>query len=262
MSVTVRSLPQTPPWLIRVASVGAVLVLWQLASTSGLVNRVVVPAPTDVTAGFFQLIEGGYWWESLWSTMTAVLLALLIGTTVGLVLGVVLGMSDYISQVVSPFMIAFQALPKIVIAPLFIGWLGFGAPSKIAIAVVICFFPVWVNTMVGMTLATADELTLLRSMRASRWKTLWTLRLPRALPLIVVGFKHAVLMAFTGVLVAEILAGSAGGLGQLVESFSYQLLMPLAFSVIAIVIALAVSIVLILDYLERRLIFWTGKDDR
>jgi NitT/TauT family transport system permease protein len=249
-------------WSIRLLSIGAVLGFWQIISTTGVVNRVVIPAPTDVARGFVQLIEGGYWWENLQSTMSAGLIALAIGTSLGLVLGVVLGTSDYVQRVLNPFMIAFQALPKIVIAPLFIGWLGFGAPSKIAIAVVICFFPVWVNTMVGMTLATADELTLLRSMRASPWKTLWTLRLPRALPLIVVGLKHATLMAFTGVLVAEILAGSAGGLGQLVESFSYQLLMPLAFAVIGIVIMLAVAIVVTLDTLERRLIFWTGKDGR
>jgi NitT/TauT family transport system permease protein len=148
-------------------------------------------------------------------------------------------------------------LPKIVLAPLLIGWLGFGTPSKVAIAVAICFFPVWIDTMVGMSLPTADEFKLMAALKASRWQMFRMLQFPSALPLVMVGIKHAMLLSFTGVLVAEILAASAGGLGTLAEQFANQLLMPLTFAVVLVVVVLAIALVSILDYVEQRVVFWS-----
>lgn len=244
------------------ATLAAFVALGEILPRTDLVSRVILPTPGDTVAALWQLLTGGYWLQHLRATLTAVLVAWLIGCSVGFAVGTAMGVSPFVRKVVAPYAIAVQALPKIVLAPLLIGWLGFGASSKVAIAVAICFFPVWVDTMVGLSLPAADEFKLMAGFRASRWQIFRMLQLPTALPMVMVGIKHAMLLSFTGVLVAEILAASAGGLGTLAEEFALQLNMSLAFAVILVVIALAVTLVSALDLVEQKLVFWSEAAQR
>lgn len=242
---------------ITLGSLGLLLVLWELLPRLGVVNRTIFPTVTDTAGGLARLVEGGYWWEDLQATLIAVMISWVIGCVIGIAIGIALGTSPFIRNAITPYAIAVQALPKVVLAPLIIGWLGFGAESKIALAVLICFFPVWMDTMIGLSLPSSDEFKLMASLRASRWQTFRRLQLPTAVPLMMVGVKHALLLAFTGVLVAEILAASAGGLGTLVKEFSLQLNMPLTVAVVVVVIVIAVSLVSLMDWLERKVVFWS-----
>ncbi|CAN5357137.1 ABC transporter permease [soil metagenome] len=231
--------------------------IWEIIPRTGLVSRTILPTLSDTVLGLGQLVAGGYWWEDLASTLFSVVIAWLIGCAVGLAAGILLGTSPFVRTAITPYAIAVQALPKIVLAPLFIGWLGFGPQSKIAIAVVICFFPVWIDTMVGLALPSTAEFKLMQSLNAKRYQTFLKLQLPSAVPLIMVGVKHAMLLAFTGVLVAEILSSSAGGLGTLAKEFSVSLNMPLTLAVIVVVVIIAVSLVSLMDFIERRVVFWS-----
>lgn len=242
---------------VALGSLAVLLVVWELLPRTGLVSRMILPTVTDTAGGLGRLVTSGYWWEDLQATLFAVVLAWGIGCTVGIALGIVLGTSPFIRTAVTPYAIAVQALPKVVLAPLIIGWLGFGAESKIALAVLICFFPVWVDTMIGLALPSADEFKLMASLRASRWQIFRRLQLPTAVPMMMVGIKHALLLAFTGVLVAEILAASAGGLGTLAKEFSLQLNMPLTVAVVLVVVFIAVVLVSLMDWLERKVVFWS-----
>ena len=233
------------------------LVLWEVLPRTGVVDRTVLPTASDTAAGLQQLVESGYWWEDLRATLTAVIISWVIGCALGLLMGVTLGTSPFVRTAITPYAIAVQALPKVVLAPLFIGWLGFGTQSKVALAVAICFFPVWIDTMIGLALPSADDFRLMHSLRASRWQVFRMLQLPSAVPMIMVGVKHAMLLAFTGVLVAEILAASAGGLGTLAKEYSLQLNMPLTLAVILVVVAIAVFLVSLMDYIEQKVVFWS-----
>ena len=236
------------------------LVLWELLPTIGALNRVLIPTLTDTIWGLGQLISGGYWWEDLASTLSSVVIAWTIGVTFGITMGVTLGTSPFIRTAITPYAIALQALPKIVLAPVLIGALGFGSQSKIAIAVAICFFPVWINTMVGLALPSAAEFTFMKSLNASRVQVFRKLQLPSSVPIVLVGMKHAMLLSFTGVLVAEILSSASNGLGKLVKEFSLQLNMPLSLAVITVVLTIAVSLVSIMDVLERKVVFWSESE--
>ncbi|WP_165064883.1 ABC transporter permease [Marisediminicola senii] len=242
---------------IALITIAVFLLLWQFIPQTGLINRVLFPTFTDTLAGFVQLVSGGYWWEDLGKTMMAVAIAWPIGVAFGFSMGVILGTSPFIRQAITPYAIAVQALPKVVLAPLLIGWLGFGSESKIALAVIICFFPVWIDTMVGLALPAANEFKLMQSLKATRRQIFLKLQLPSAIPMIMVGVKHSLLLAFTGVLVAEILSASDGGLGKLAKEFASQLNMPLTYSVVGIVVILAVALVSIADVIERRVVFWS-----
>jgi NitT/TauT family transport system permease protein len=243
-------------WIV-VVTVVVILLIWQFFPQTGLVNRVLFPTFTDTMAAFAQLVSGGYWWEDLAKTMSAVGIAWVIGVSFGFIMGVLLGTSPFVRQAITPYAIAVQALPKVVLAPLLIGWLGFGSESKIALAVIICFFPVWIDTMVGLALPAANEFKLMKSLRASRWQLFTKLQLPTALPMIMVGVKHALLLAFTGVIVAEILAASDGGLGKLTKEFASQLNMGLVYSVVMVVVVLSITLVSLADVVERRVVFWS-----
>lgn len=253
-----RRIQEGSAW-ISISTIGVLLLLWEVIPQTGLINRILFPTFTDVVAGFIQLIGGGYWWEDLGKTMTAVAVAFVIGVTFGFLMGVLLGTSPFIRTAITPYAIAVQALPKVALAPLLIGWLGFGSESKIALAVIICFFPVWIDTMVGLALPAANEFKLMQSLRATKWQVFLKLQLPSAIPLIMVGVKHALLLAFTGVLVAEILSASDGGLGKLATEYASQLNMPLTYSVILVVVIVAVVLVSIADVIERRVVFWSDE---
>lgn len=245
---------------ITITTIAIMLILWEVIPQTGIINRILFPTFTDTVAGFFQLVAGGYWWEDLAKTMYAVAIAWVIGCVFGFVMGVVLGTNPFIRQAITPYAIAVQALPKVVLAPLLIGWLGFGSESKIALAVIICFFPVWIDTMVGLALPAANEFKLMQSLKASRWQVFTKLQLPSAIPLIMVGVKHSLLLAFTGVLVAEILSASDGGLGKLAKEFASQLNMSLTYAVVLVVVILAVVLVSIADVIERRVVFWSEEN--
>lgn len=243
--------------VLALGTIALLGVIWEVVPRLGLLDRLLFPTLSDTAASFVQLVGSGYWWEDLAVTLIAVVAAWLLGCSLGFIVGVLLGTSPFIRTAVTPYVIAVQALPKIVVAPLFIGWLGFGPPSKIALAVAICFFPVWIDTMVGLALPSANEFKLMQSLNATRRQTFVKLQLPAALPMIMVGVKHATLLAFTGVLVAEILSASAGGLGTLAETFSQQLSMGPTFAVVLVVVVIAITLVSLMDLLERRVVFWS-----
>lgn len=241
---------------ISLATCLVLLGLWYLLPNAGLVNPLLLPDPIEVLQGFWSLATAGFLLHHLRVTMTEVAIGFAIGATGGFVLGTILGTVPVVRRVMSPYILALQSLPKVVLAPLLIGWLGFGIESKVATAVAICFFPLMINTMVGLTLPATDPMKLMRSLGASRWQIYRKLRLPTAAPLVMVGFKHSVLLAFTGALVAEILVGSSEGLGRLIAIYNQQIQMDLAFAVVCMLALIAVSAVMALDYLDRKIIFW------
>lgn len=234
----------------------ALLGLWWLLPNAGLVNPLLLPDPIDVGRGFVKLAQADVLMHHLGVTLTEIAYGFAFGATLGFVLGTILGTIPFVRKVLSPYILALQSLPKVVLAPLLIGWLGFGIESKIATAVAICFFPLMINTMVGLSLPATDSMKLMRSLGASRRQVYMKLRIPVAAPLIMVGFKHSVLLAFTGALVAEILVGSSEGLGRLIAVYNQQILMDLAFAIVVLLAVIAVTAVMLLNWLDRKIIFW------
>lgn len=241
---------------VALGTILALLAVWYALPNLGLVNPLLLPDPIEVARGLWLLVEGGFLPLHMKVTLTEVGIGFAIGGTLGFLLGTTLAVSPFLRKIWSPYILALQSLPKVVLAPLIIGWLGFGIESKIATAVAICFFPLMINTMVGLTLPATEPMKLMRSLGASRWQIYRKLRLPTAAPLIFVGIKHSALLAFTGALVAEILVGSSEGLGRLVAVYNQQIRMELAFAVVIIVALMAVAAVMFFDLLDRKLIFW------
>lgn len=247
--------------LIAVATIAALLLIWHLLPTTGIVNPLVMPTPFATLLALSELVSTGILLKHFGVTMMEIAIGYAIGVTLGFVIGVLLATLATVRAVLAPYILALQSLPKVVLAPLLIAWLGFGVESKIATAVAICFFPLMINTMVGLQLPRPDAMKLMVSLGASRRQIFTKLQFPTALPLIFVGLKHSLLLAFTGALVAEILVGSSEGLGRLVQVFNAQIAMDFAFAVVVVVAALAVGFVLIFDALDRRIIHWRHAEE-
>lgn len=230
--------------------------LWEFLSRRAIIEPVLFPPPTKIISAWWFLVNADFFPRHFWVTMLEIALGFLLGGGIGLLLGILLATVPAVRMTLYPYIIAFQALPKVVLAPLFIIWFGFGPASKIATALAICFFPVMINTVVGLQLVEENALKLMRSLRASRWQVFAKLRFPSALPYIFAGLKTSLTFAMIGAIVAEFLIAADNGLGRLVQIFQLQIQVHLMMAVVVIVSVLGIVGVWLMDVLDRRVIFW------
>lgn len=245
-------------WKWRAVSVAVVigfLAIWEMLPRLGLVSTIILPPVTAVWAGLVELVAQETFFGHVRITVVEMLLGFLIGTLIGFALGTALGVWDSVKKSVYPLIIAFQSLPKIVLAPLLITWLGYGIESKIAMAVVIAFFPVLLNTMVGLETVPEDARQLMLSLKASKGQIFRKLSLLHAAPFIMAGVKAALTYAVIGAIVGEFV-GSSEGLGYLLHAYGFQLRIDKVFAVIVVLSVIGAVFYFAIDWLERRLIFW------
>jgi NitT/TauT family transport system permease protein len=237
------------------------LAVWEVLARYAIIEPVLFPPPSRTAAAWWFLIRTDYFPRHFMVTLYEIGAGFALGSAIGLLLGTLLATVRLVRLTLYPYIIAFQALPKVVLAPLFIVWFGFGPASKIATAMAISFFPVLVNTLVGLQLVEENALKLLRSLRATGWQTFVKLRLPNALPHIFAGLKTSLTFAMIGAIVAEFLTGAADGLGRLVQIYNLQIQVHMALAVVIIVSVLGLLGVVLMDMIDRRVVFWRDRSD-
>lgn len=259
----VSLLDRVPRWVLLIALGLVGLGIWQGIVSLGVTSRILLPGPVETfgqiisTAG--DIATGGHVAEALWLTTQEVLWGFLAAAALGFALGVVVGETKFGQVAVMPYLVAFNALPKVAFAPVFVAWLGFGINSKILMATFIAFLPVIVDTAAGLASADKDTVMLFRSLGASRWQTLRKLKLPAALPFVFAGLKTASVFAVVGAVVGEYLGGG-GGLGELVRLSSQQLRMDRVFALIFYLSLVGLALFAVVGLLERKVVFWHRPD--
>lgn len=252
-------LDRVPRWL-SITVIGLLaLGLWQLVASAELISRILLPGPgetfEEIVDSALNIVSGGHVAEALWITTTEVILGFLAAAALGFTLGVVVGETKLGQTAVMPYLVGFNALPKVAFAPVFVAWLGFGVESKIVMALFIAFFPMIVDTAAGLASVDRDSLMLFRSLEASRWKTLVKLKLPAALPFIFAGLKTAAVFSVVGAVVGEYLGGG-GGMGELVRLSAQQLRIDRVFALIVYLGIIGLVLFALINWLERRVVFW------
>ncbi|MDH3498970.1 MAG: ABC transporter permease [Acidimicrobiia bacterium] len=239
------------------ASILALIIygVWHVTAWNEWVSDIILPAPDEVAVAFFQTLSEGFFYSHLWITTQEVLIGFAIGVIIGFGLGAMLGSSLLAREVAYPFVVAFQGLPKIVLAPVFITAFGFGMTSKVVMAAVISFFPLLVNTESGIATVDADAVKLMRSLNASKRDIFFRLALPHSLPSIFAGLKAALTFALVGAIVGEFV-GAGRGLGYLLDTYSYQLQVPRVWAVTTVLALMGVILFLAIDILDRKIVFW------
>ncbi|MBH0237775.1 ABC transporter permease [Methylobrevis albus] len=232
-----------------------VLLVWHVATEAGFVHKLIIPSPIDTFWATGRVMSAAYFWPNVSVTLQEIFWGFLFGLSSGAILGISVAMFEPVRATIYPYLVALQAPPKIVLAPIFITWFGFDQASKIAIAVVMSFFPMFLNTLTGMTSVDPNAVKLMRSLTAGRWKTFRYLLLPNALPIMMAGVKLCWTLAVLGVIVGEFVGASAG-IGYLIYAMNFQLDIAGVFSLIILLSLFTLFVYQFIEWLESRIVFW------
>ena len=228
---------------------------WELAVRFFDVPKIVLPTPSSVAVAMWQGLQQGDFLKHFGVTFYETLAGFVLGSAFGLVLGALIGQFPLLERTLYPYVVAFQTLPKVAIAPIIVIWFGYGVSSKIVITATIAFFPLLANTIVGLRAAPVEQIELLVAFTASRWQIFWKARLPQALPYIFVGLDVAIVLSVIGAIVGEFV-GAQRGLGNLILQFNFQLDVAAVFAVLILLSIMGVALHLIMQLIQKRVIFW------
>jgi putative hydroxymethylpyrimidine transport system permease protein len=236
--------------------VAALLGGWELYADLGGVDDFILPAPSQIATALWD--DRSLLWSNLLVTAQEVGLGILVALVLGFVLAVALHFSGTLRRGVYPLLVASQAVPIVIIAPLLVVWFGFGIVPKLAIIALVCFFPVVVTTLDALRAVDPDQLKLMRTLDATRWQAFRWAEAPAALPAALSGAKIAVAVAVIGAVFAEY-AGSSEGLGHLMLQAIPQLETARAYAAVVLLAAFAVLLFCALALAERRLVPWARR---
>lgn len=229
------------------------IALWEAACILLPVPTLVAPRPSEVVLVLWQEIGSGRLLRHAFVTASEMLLGLALATGLGLGFGILLAESPGLRRLIQPYLIASQVIPKLALAPLFLLWFGFGMRSIVIITALVCFFPLLENTVTGLDRAPAGQRELFRMLRAGRLQTLFRLKFPAGLPVILAGFRVAVVLALVGAVVGEFIMGREG-LGASVVAAQGMMDTPLMFALFVVITALGSAIYQGALLIERRLL--------
>lgn len=244
---------RTLPHLVLFAGL---LVLWEMAVANGIITSIMIPRPSHIFNAILNLyfIEGTIW-EHFFITLTEAVVGFIIGAVVAILLAVFSSLSETFERYVSPYAVVLNVTPGIALTPLIIAWFGYGMGSKIALAAVICFFPIFVNTLTGLRQLDPDREELFRSLGATNRQVFTKLRVPAALPMLFAGLKIGLTTALIGAVVAEF-AQATAGVGVLMARFSFSLDMASSLAALFSMTLIGLLLFYSMELLDDRIVFW------
>ncbi|HHX63666.1 MAG TPA: ABC transporter permease [Chloroflexi bacterium] len=229
--------------------------LWELLVRWRSYPAFILPTPGQVVARFGVAVQDGSLRLHTLVTLQEIFLGLALGLSVAVVLGYALAKSRTLERVVAPYIVASQAVPIVALAPLLVIWFGAGSLSKVLVCALTLFFPVLINTMVGIRNVDAELMDLMRSPQATRWQIFCHLELPAALPVLLGGLKVGVTLSVIGAVVGEFV-GSDRGLGFLINLARGLFDTPLMFVALFTLMVIALALYLAVSALEASLLRW------
>ena len=243
-------------WLAPAAVLAALIGGWELLARLGGVENYLLPAPSEVASALWR--DRDLLAPDTWVTAREILLGFALALVAGVAIALALHLSPVLRRALYPLVIASQAIPVVVIAPILVIWFGFGITPKLVVIALICFFPIVVNTLDGLQGVDREQVKLLRTLGASRLDLLRRLELPGALPFLFSGAKVAVAVAVIGAVFGE-LVGSDAGLGHAIQVGMAQLLTARVFAAVVILSAMAIGLFALVSAAERLAVPWAGR---
>jgi NitT/TauT family transport system permease protein len=247
--------PTGATFLLRLLLIVVFLAAWEAIVRVFAIPAFILPAPTSIFMALYRGIASSLYLDHVWITLTETLLGFALGTILAFTLGIAVALSRRTEYFLYPFIIMFQAMPKVALVPLIIIWCGLGLISKVVSAALVAFFPLMVNTIVGLRSADEDRINLMRSLAATRGQIFWMLQLPNAMPYIFAGLEIAMIFALIGAIVAEFV-GAQSGLGMLMQSMNFTMDVAGQFSVLLILSVLGLVLNSLVSEVRRRVLFW------
>ena len=235
-----------------------VIFVWSVYLETFEVPNYILPDPYSVFSTFIAAYSQGHIWPHLFFTLKSTAFGYFVGCGLGLTLGSLLAESRTFEKFMYIYVVILQSMPKVALAPLIIVWFGFGIESKIVMVALICFFPVFINTFVGIRQADPELLDVLRVFSASRSLIFFHVKLPAAAGSIFASLQIAVVLGLIGAVVAEFIA-SQHGLGTVIQSAGIELDTSLMLTGVFSLALLGVAGNLIVRICHRKVVFWEGR---
>jgi NitT/TauT family transport system permease protein len=237
----------------------SVLIFWELANRWSGLPAFILPGPAAVGTRFIAALQDGSLLRHTQATLVEVVWGLLLGFLGATTLGYLLAKSKTIERLLAPYIVASQSIPVVAIAPLLVIWFGPGRLSKVMISALIVFFPVLINTIVGVRSVPQDLHDLMRSLRATRWQVFSKLELRAAMPVLLGGLKIGATLSVIGAVVGEIV-GADEGLGFLINIGRGVYDITLVYVSVITLVLLAIGLYTVVAMLERWLLAWREQD--
>ena len=242
-------------------SVALGIFIWYLIVWVGDLRAFILPTPDLVWERFLRTLQDGSLLRHFKITLQEVLTGLSLGGVVAIALGFLLAKSRPLERFLSPYIVASQSVPIVAIAPLLVIWFGPGITSKVLICALIVFFPMLINTIIGVRSVPDDLHDLMRSLQASRWQTFIVLEVPAAMPVLLGGMRIAATLAVIGAVVGEFV-GADRGLGFLINLGRGQYDTALVFVAVFSLVAMALSLYGLVVFVEQRLLSWQNRPEK
>jgi NitT/TauT family transport system permease protein len=245
--------------LLRASAIGLIVLgtiaVWQLIVMIGNYPPFILPTPGQVWTELLRSIQTPSFWNHIGITLIEVLAGLIIGAILAMVLGYVLAKSSLMSSILSPLIVASQAIPIVAVAPLLAIWFGYGITPKIVTALLIVFFPILISVATGLRSIEPNLRDLMRSLQANRRQMFFKLEFPAALPMILSGFKVGATLSVIGAIVGEFV-NSDRGLGFLIKQGNGEYNTARTFVALIALMLMALTMYGSVTLMERRWLAW------
>jgi NitT/TauT family transport system permease protein len=243
------------PWISTPLLLVLVIALWKLVIAVFGISRFVLPQPEDVLGGMVDVVQSKGFLTHLKITLYETLIGFAIALVLGVAMGAILGRVLWLERAMRPLVVAAQVVPKVALVPLFIVWFGFGMTSKIVIVATLAFFPIMLNTLLGVRSVDPGHRDVMRGLNAGKWATFWRLDYHSTMPYVFAGMEIGIVFAIIGAVVGEYLGGNQG-LGTLVVVYLNALNATSLFAVITILTLIGFLLFLAVLGLKRLVIPW------
>jgi ABC-type nitrate/sulfonate/bicarbonate transport system permease component len=248
-----RPLSPAMRWTLRLSSIAAILIAWQIYG--GSINPILLSDPSAVAVAFVDMVRDGSLGHALASSLEVLGLGFLLGSVAGVVIGLAAGRSEVVAALIDLPVNALYAIPAVALVPVIVLWFGFAVTTKTVVVFLFVIFPVLINTTRGVREVDPELVEVARSFCSSERRMWFDLILPSALPFIVTGLRLAIGRALIGVIVAEFYT-SLSGLGDLITTSASNFQTARMFVPIVVIALLGVIFTALLELAERRLVQW------
>lgn len=241
------------------------LAVWEFSARAWDVPVYILPTPSKI----FQALANGLSFQDFWgdqrfyihivTTLSEAMLGFVVGVIAGVAFGGSVSQAPILEGIIKPYIMGFQSLPKVAVAPLIVIWFGFGIGSKVVLVALLVFFPIMINSLAGFKSVEPELHELMRSLSASRWQVFRTVQVPSALPYIFAGLEMAVVYSFIGAVVGEFVGGTRG-LGVQVLQMTAAMDVSGMFAALIILAAMGAGASKVLQLIRSRVLYWAPSE--